>query len=347
VRILVDVSHPAHVHFFRHAIYEFRRRGHTVRIVSRVKDLTVPLLDALGLTHEPISVAPSRRSAVTLGRELLIHLWRLARIARTFRPDVMLQVAGTFIAPVGFLLRRPAVVFYDTEIARWSNALTYPLATAVCTPDCYQGSAGPHHVRYPGYHELAYLHPSVFTPDPSRLPQAGISATERFFIVRFVNWAALHDYRHAGFAAGGKVGLVEALARHGRVLVSSESALPDELEPYRLAAPVEAIHDLMAFATLVIGESATMASEAAVLGVPAIFMSSSPRGYTTEQERRYGLVRTFRPEQAGECLQAALDVATRPLDDLRREYTAKRARLLADHVSTTAWMVDYVETTFG
>jgi len=40
----------------------------------------------------------------------------------------------------------------------------------------------------------------------------------------------------------------------------------------------------MAYCRAFIGESATMASEAAVLGVPAVYAAETGRSYTDEQE---------------------------------------------------------------
>ena len=37
MKLLVDMGHPAHVHFFRHAIRELESRGHEVRITARDK----------------------------------------------------------------------------------------------------------------------------------------------------------------------------------------------------------------------------------------------------------------------------------------------------------------------
>ena len=50
----------------------------------------------------------------------------------------------------------------------------------------------------------------------------------------------------------------------------------------------------MAYCRGYIGESATMASECAVLGVPAIYAAETGRGYTDEQEYKYGLVKNVK-----------------------------------------------------
>src|SRR5258708_6637895 len=118
---------------------------------------------------------------------------RLMKIMRSFRPDVMTGIMGPSIALAGALRPRrvPAVVFYDTEFAVQTNRIVYPLAYSVCTPDCYQGTVPGRHPTYAGYHELAYLHPNRFQPDPAVLAEFGLTPGEPYSIVRFVSWRAV------------------------------------------------------------------------------------------------------------------------------------------------------------
>jgi hypothetical protein len=199
-------------------------------------------------------------------------------------------------------------------------------------------------VTYPGYHELAYLHPARFTPDPTRLPAFGLHEGERYFLLRFVSWQASHDKGEVGLTDDRKRRLVALLAPHGRVLISSEGRVPPDLEPLVLRGPLVDVHHLMAYAQMIVGESATMASEAAVLGVPAVFIATTSRGYIDDQERRYGHVRHFTEDQFEPAMDAigAL-VASGP----REVGAAARTRLLADKIDVTAWMIDYIEREFG
>ena len=95
MHILCDISHPAHVHFFRNAINTWRQRGQQVTILSRNKDITLPLLDEYGYEHQCLSQA--RRGVVGLGLELLEHEGRLYWLFRHHPPDVLLEIGGTFI----------------------------------------------------------------------------------------------------------------------------------------------------------------------------------------------------------------------------------------------------------
>src|SRR5215831_14202778 len=278
MRVLIDILHPAHVHFFRNFHAEMESRGHQVCITARDKDRSVELLRAFGLPYQQIS---AQKSGAGLAVEMAQRTPRLMKIMRSFKPDVMTGIMGPSIAVAGALRlpRVPAVVFYDTEFAVQTNRFVYPLAYSVCTPDCYQGRVRGRHIQYPGYHELAYLHPNRFQPDSSRLAHFGVTPGEPYSIVRFVSWQAVHDRHERGLTAKQKRQLIEVLEGQGRVLISSEAPLSPELTDLAIKGPVDQIHHLIAHAQLVVGESSTMSSEAAVLSVPAVFIATTSRGY--------------------------------------------------------------------
>jgi predicted glycosyltransferase len=341
MRILIDVLHPAHVHFFRNFYEVMTDRGHELCITARDKDRSVDLLRRYGLPYEQISVQKS--GGVGMVVEMTQRTGALLKVMQRFRPDVMTGIMGPSIALAGKLRRVPAVVFYDTEFARQTNWFVYPLAHSVVTPDCYQGKVRGTHVTYPGYHELAYLHPDRFQPDPGRLAAYGVSADEPYSIVRFVSWQAVHDRNEKGLTGEQKRDLVATLEQHGRVLISSEASLPADLAGYQLDGPVEDIHHLLAYAQIIVGESATMSSEAAVLGVPAVMIATTGRGYTDDQERRYGLVRHFVEDDYDRAVAAVGEIMAGNPRELGR---AARARMLEDKIDVTRWMVEYFESTF-
>lgn len=339
MRVLVEILHPAHVHFFRHAIAEWQARGDQVLVLSREKDVANELLDAYGIPYE--SISRLGHSKLSLLGEMLVRDLRMWKRARAFEPDVLVGIMGVTIVQVGRLIGRPAVVFYDTENAKVTNAFVYPLAHSVCTPECYAAPVRGRHVTYPGYHELAYLHPRRFTPDPEVVRRGGVDPDAPYFIVRFVSWQASHDVGEAGFDLEQKRAMVAELGRHGRVLISSEGALPEDLEPLRFSAPVHEMHHFIAFSRMLVGESATMASEAAVLGVPAFYIADTGRGYTDEEEERYGLVWNFQRQDASAALAKIQELLARP--SLSADMAAARARLLEERIDVTEWLVRYVD----
>src|SRR3990172_7698608 len=100
MRILFDIGHPAHVHFFRNPIRLLKEKGHTVLVTSRDKEVAHQLLDSLSIPHISLS-SQTDGSVAGLFRELLVRDYRLYRQVRKFRPDIMAAIGGIFIAHVG------------------------------------------------------------------------------------------------------------------------------------------------------------------------------------------------------------------------------------------------------
>jgi hypothetical protein len=257
---------------------------------------------------------------------------------------VVTAIGGGFIAPAGRLAGVPSVVWTDTEHVATDRWLVEPWATAVCTPECFRRDAGRRQVRYRGRHELAYLDPRRFRADPAVLAAVGLAADEPYAVVRFVSWGAGHDVGHGGFTLDQKRRLVAALGERMRVVISSEAELPEELRRHRLTVAPERLHDLLAFARLCVGEGATIASEAALLGVPAVFVSSLADALGCLDElAASGLMRLHRNGEAG--LESALELA----DDAGalREQRRRRDAFFAGHADVTGFVVAAVEAAAG
>jgi uncharacterized protein len=337
MRVLIDIGHPAHVHFFRRPIELLRVRGHQILITSRQKEIAADLLDAYRMEHLSLSREGGKTGLIG---ELVIRDLRLWRVVRQWRPDVMAAIGGIFIAHAGTLSGVPSLVFYDTENAKLQNFLTYPLATRVIVPRCYSAwTPKGRELRYPGYHELSYLRSPHFVAQRDVALANGLAADGATYLVRLVAWKANHDIGERGLSPDAVRKIVKRLEARGTVLISAESSLPEDLEAFRYKGGPAAIHHVMAHCAGFFGESATMASECAVLGVPAVYAANTGRGYTDEQEARYGLVHNARRLD-----QAALDTA---LDWLlsfpENRGQALRQKLLDDTCDVSAFAASVIE----
>ena len=325
-KILVDITHPAHVHFFRNAIDLWESQGWHVMITARDKDITLLLLDEYGYEYNCLGKA--QRGILGLMKELAERESKINTIIRNFKPDAICSIGGTFNVHAAWLAGIPDVIFYDTENATISNNISYPFATAICTPTAYKANVRNKQICYEGYQELAYLHPNRFTPDPDVVSELGFDSNTPFSIVRFVGWTSGHDIRHHGFSEAGKMNLVDLLAKKGEVIITSEGPLPPSLEKYRLGISPIKIHHLLAFAQIIVGESATMTSEAVLLGTPAIFVSPVGRGYTDEQETKFDMCYTFNNEHL--ALEKSAELLSRP--KLKAEWKEKLKVLLSEKI---------------
>lgn len=285
--VLFTMSHPHDVHLFRNAIQELDDEGYQTHVVVRDKEITSNLLEKYDIPY--VVLASDNTSKADLVRSWSTFGYNLLREARRIQPDLMVAEVGAVTAPVSWLLGTDSLVFMDAEHASLQNSLVFPFATRICTSTCFWNDIGPKQVRYEGYQELAYLHPNRFTPDPTVLDEAGLDRDEKFVILRTVGWNAAHDVNAGGFSGIAEV--IEELESTGvTVMVTSETPLPDELASHRISIEPHRIHDLMYYADLYVGESATMATESAVLGTPAVYVSTIEVGYTSEIADRYDLL---------------------------------------------------------
>lgn len=335
--ILIDICHPAHAHFFRHPIGIWREQECTVHVAARDKDVALPLMREFGIEFSTLGRAG--KGIVSLFSELVRRDVALYRLARTVKADVITGIGGIFAAHAAFAARIPSVVFYDTEMATLQNRLTYPLASVVAVPRSYcDWLPKGRYVRYPGYHELSYLQPQRFHPDRERALAAGLDPVRPTYLLRLVAWTANHDIGDSGLPPNTVMSLVARLSAAGRVIISSESPLPPELHGLRFRGKVSDMHHLMAFCAGYFGESATMASECAVLGVPAVYAANSRRGYTDEQEARYGLVHNVRSLDPA-LLDAACDWLLAQSAETMRQ---RREHLLSESIDVAGFAAETV-----
>ena len=339
MKIMIGILHPKQVHSWKNVIKNLEKDGHEVKIAAMEKDITLYLLDAYGFEYEVIG--KNYKGLIKKAYGMLKTDIKALKIARRFNPAI-LAGGGPYLAHVSKLIGKPCITFSDTEHANLASWLTFPFANVICTPSCFKRKINPKkHVKFNGYISLAYLHPNYFKPDSSVLDDLGLSKNDKFIVIRFVSWAASHDIGDKGFT--NKEEVVKSLEQFGQVLITSEKKMPPELEKYKITVPPEKIHHVLYFADLYIGESAPMATESAILGTPAIFVSTSRRGYTDELESKYGLVYNFSDPKTME--KHALEKALKLLENknLKKEWEKKRIKMLSEKIDVTKFIVNLIE----
>jgi len=339
MRIMIGMGHPKDVHFWKNIINNFVKGGHEIKILAWDKDVTLYLLNIYGYSYEILG--RSCKYWVRKLYELLKSEHIAFKIANEFKPDILVGREPCF-AHVSKLIGKPFIAFSDTEHSTLSHWLTYPFSDVICTPSCFKKRVDPRrHITFNGYQELSYLHPKYFKPDQSVLDALGLSKEDRFFIIRFVSWEATHDIGKCGFADKEK--FIRELEDHGRVYITSEGRTSKFLEKYRITIPPEKMHDILYYATLYIGEGATMASEAAVLGTPAIYVNTLKVGYLDELEKRYGLVFNFPGGKTAQ--ERAFSKAIELLEEkhLKSVWRKKKEKLLSEKVDVTKFVTELIE----
>lgn len=336
MKILIDINHPGHVHFFKYIIWLLKKRGHNVIITASKKDKNFELLRNYNFKFINIGTFGNNKYKKIFN--LILMEIKLFFIILIYNPSIIAGIASFRGSHIGWLFRKKIYIFDDTEHSSTEINLYKPFATKIFTPECFFKNLGKKQIKYKGYHELAYLHPNYFKPNPKVLKEANLNPIEKFFIVRFVSWKAYHDTNQKGFSEKGKERLVDLLNKHGKVIITSESPLPESLKKYKSAISPEKIHDLLYYATIYIGEGGTMASESAVLGTPSIFMNTLTNGYLMELEEKYNLLKRFTQEElAFQYIKTLLN-----RKNLKKEWRIKRATLLKEKIDVTNFLINEI-----
>lgn len=342
MRYLFFTNTPAHVHLYRHAVERLAADGDEVLILARDYGCTVDLLEYYNLPHVVYGSCETTKGSLL--RELPSHYLRLAIETRRFDPDMVFGI-GAYAAHASALVRAPCVLIHDSEPTGLDHAISRPFARAILTPRAFRKELGEKHYEFSGFKESAYLHPDVFEADETVREDLGVDRDKRYAIVRFNAFGSHHDVGHEGFTPEQRRTLVNRLDEDVTVFVSDEggtmdyagvNARPFDLHPARL-------HDALSEASLLVADTQTIATEAALLGTPTIrsnsFVGDDDMG-NFRALAEAGLIENVRE------FDAVLDLAGKLLADDSTEdrWRRRRREYVESMVNLTEVIVDVART---
>jgi uncharacterized protein len=351
MKILFNIGHPAHVHMFKNLILKLEKNGHLCRIATVDKEVTINLLKDFSLNYDLLAITGNSLFSKAISQ--IKTEYAFYKIAKSFNPDILISGPGGLSAShVGKLINKPSIIFDDTEHSKIEHFLMDPFATVICTPSCYKSNLNKNQIRYEGYHELAYLHPNYFKPNPAVLEEIGLSKNDNFFLVRFSSFSAFHDVKSQNFKKEYVMPLIEKLEKEGRIIITSEKKLDKRLEKYQYNLSPSKYHDLLYYAKMYVGESSTSAEESAILGTPSlnferIIINGIPHsfgelsGVLTELEMKYGLVYCFHNEE--KLLQKLDELLNKGIKNTKQDWIEKSLKLLRDKIDVTQFMLWFIE----
>jgi hypothetical protein len=339
MNILIVTGHPAQVHNFKLVKKELENNGHNVSWMATEKDISKYLLNRYNISYIPLQ--KPGKSFFSKVYYLLKNTLVCIKFIKEKKIDIIISRVSPYAALAGFLIKKQHIAFADTEASGIYDTIFTKFVSSFLTAKSFQRNLRGDQIRFPGNIELFYLHPKRFKPDDGILDLLGAGTDAPYSIMRFVSWDAYHDRGLSGFTDAKKIKAVKEFSRYAKVFISAEKELPSELEPYRVKIPFEKMHDALAFADLFFGESATMASESAVLGTPGVFLDKTGRGYTDEEEE-YGLVFNFKNslDDQDKAIAKGVELLTDP--DIKSLVRERREKFLQDKIDLTAFVAWFI-----
>lgn len=343
MRILIDINHPKDINVFRNPIRIFEEEGHEVKIVAADKENVLEILEAYGFEY---STKKHYKGMLNKAIGMLKNDYIIYKISKDFNPDIFASFGSPYAAQASKLLGRKHISFSDTDTnIRTLNQFvitTLPFSEVDYVPSCHKRDRGHKQKKFNGYYELAYLSPKYFQPDTQILDKLNLPQNGRYILLRLSALNAHHDIGAHGFSFKTEeetLEYIKALEVYGSVYISSEVKLGGTLEKYKLNIDPKDFHSFMSFCSLYIGEGASIACEAAILGMPSIYVSNTRRGYLDELEEKYGLAYTISDSKV------ALDRAVSLLktDGLKKEWQSKRNKMLKEKIDVVEFITNVIK----
>jgi uncharacterized protein len=343
--ILVEIGHPAHVHFFKNPISIWKKNGHSVHVVTRDKEITHTLLNEIGIPYTALSKQQANFFLMIL--ELLVRWTKIYFLIKKHKVNTAISISGISTSFPAFVSRIVSITNTDTEDASLSNSIAFRFSDIVLTPSTFLKKDRYKNLKtYESFHELAYLHPHWFKPDTKNLNSFNIQKGDQYVFIRLVKWKALHDINEKGISEDNLRRIIHVVQDRGyKVFISTERKIASGFDPFIIKGELSKIFDVMAFSYGFIGESPTMAVETALLGRPSVLINSRVNhlGNMVELQNKYHLLQNF------ENFNAALPFieGTFFTPESCDKIAAARRRLLRDKIDIAAWIarftVDYTQ----
>jgi hypothetical protein len=161
--------------------------------------------------------------------------------------------------------------------------------------------------------------------------------------LRFAKLSAHHDSGKTGITEQIAKSLIKELESYARIYITSERKLEPQFEKYRININPRDMHHVIYHADLYIGDSQTMAAEAAVLGTPSIRFSDfvGKIGYLEELEHKYGLTFGIKTQEPQKLLDKIKELINMP--DIKNEWQRRRQKMLSDKIDVAAFMAWFIE----
>ena len=342
MKIHIDINHPAHVHYFKNFIKIMEEKGHSFVVTNRDSKIINQLLDAYGIQHIIRNRRPEDKSKINrilyLIKTILFCWW----VELRYKADLSLSFASSMCAIASWLQFKSSILLDDTEHNKTNRNLYLKFCSNVLTPFYYRLNIGKKQIFISAYIEQLYLHSKNFVEQNEILKQYGL-VRGQYILFRYIAYDAWHDKETQPIDIEDRKELVRRLSEKCKVCVSLESGVNDPFfDKYLLKIKPEQMHDIMNNCAFMIVEGATMASEAAMLGVPYIYINPLQNvGNIKEQVKDY-------PDYF--YMSTDIDVVNRIVDDRLISFVGNnpkkediRVDIESKTINSTDFLVWFVE----
>lgn len=315
-------AHPAQFWIMK-TISDNLPSSYEVTWFVRDKDILIDLLIEFDMDY--ILLSKAQKGLLGNGVELVGNIFKCLYYQKKMNFDIWLTKYGAANI-AAYLLRCKNISFNDddADIVPLIAKTSYPFSNCVLVTKWtrmrgYEKKAK----RYNSTHEFMYLHPNRFSKNSDIYNKYPNLNAKPFVLVRLSALSSHHDKNIRGLdenILSETIKLIENKYNFN-VFISSEAEMPEKFIPHKLKIATNDIHQVLAHAELLIGDSQSMAMEASTLGVPSIRISSFVgRISVFELFEKHNLSFGLQPKDAHEVSSLILQVLNTSKEVFNKRY---------------------------
>lgn len=334
MKICVDLSHPAHVNFFKNAVERFVSDGNEV-IITGLKRGKLPKIiekEFPGFDIRYVGKHKGTKFSIVWDANIM-KFFRLLPILIRENVDIGISFGGFLMGAILKIMRKPNIQFEDDPEAHKNAFFEKRTCTELIYPPIVE-PGGKIHVMN-SLKEWAHLSPKYFKPRSDVLNKYNLEP-KKYIFVREISTGSFYYLDQTPNIVSQFAG---KFPKEMKVLLSLEdkSNIGDYPENWiLLQEPVDSIHSLMYYSRIIISSGDSMAREGAMLGVPSIYC-----GFRDMAANRFmaekGMMFCKKPDQVPSFIQWIIDGTVKI-----QEQDHFRDGLLNDWIDTTQFIVDRV-----
>lgn len=276
MKILFYLVHPAKFHLFRYTINYFSK-SNRVDVIINSKDVLEELVKSERWNY--INLFPHGRnnspkpSVIKSAIKFVLTIIKLEQyLIKREKYDVF--ITDDSLVVNGWIRRIPSFIFNDNDIETIKiNKILFFFATKIISPLATNlGDFDSKKISFKGNKALASLDPKYFHPNENILKKYNL-IENGYAIIRVSKINATHDIGNQGITDTQLDSIINEVAPYLTVIISAERQLNKRYESMKFKGDAQDLLELIYFASFFIGDSASMASEAAVLGTPNILIN--------------------------------------------------------------------------
>jgi hypothetical protein len=347
LKILFELNHPGHIHFFKNTIKELKKKKtFEIFLAIREKDINYSIID--DFKNLKILFLGKYESFIGKLLSLLICSLKIFKFSLIHKPDLYIGWNAVYSGIVSKLMRKPFLLFEDNEYT-WNQLITrIPFATKIYTSSTFPQYFGKRHIFYESYEEMAYCHPKWIDVDPiinNKYLNRIKKNNRKLITLRLISWNATHDSGQKGLNLLNTkqiANFINKIGDFGAVFLSIEGSKPlllDKVLGIRQEVDPSKFHDFLYYSDLYIGEGGTTAAEAAIMSVPAIYTSTLLRSYLIELSTKYKLIEvSINKEKIMEIAQTLLFDQER-INNFKKEWK----KMMDDKIDVNYFILQEIE----